>query len=214
VPIAKAQPRRLIAVAALIQLAAFIVQYLTIFSAGQLNLSAISWTIDSWLFFPWTIYFALGLVFGFHLDRIRPVLRRIRWYLLGAMVLLAIPASIEAEAIYWSTGYDDRFVPFTISTILYSLVFIMVFLILEEVRIPFAAKVQQVGSKSYGIYLTHIKVMEFVARVLRQVTPWLLAYQVLLFSPIILVLGLGIPIVFMNLVSKSPARRYYHYLFG
>jgi len=55
--------------------------------------------------------------------------------------------------------------------------------------------------------------MEFVSRTIYHVAPWILGVQ-LLFQPIIIVAGLGVPLLLMLTVNKSPARRYYRYLFG
>ena len=78
---------------------------------------------------------------------------------------------------------------------------------------PLNKQVSDLGSKSFGIYLVHVPVMEYTARAIYVLLPWVLAYQIL-FLPTIAVLGLGIPLLMMAVVNRSPMRRYYTYIFG
>jgi membrane-bound acyltransferase YfiQ involved in biofilm formation len=212
VPIARAYPKRLLAIAVLVQTAGFIVQYLLIF--GVAVPPYISWIIEPWLIFRWVVYFALGLVFGIHVERLKQAALRHKWVLVGVTLLTGFLAIFEAEAIYWVTRAELRYVPLTFTTALFSIAFVLVFVVFDKVPIPFPAELNQLGSKSYGIYLVHMKAMSYTARVIRQVAPWILAYQVLLFTPIMLVVGLGVPLLLMAIVTKSPVRKSYHYVFG
>ena len=212
VPIAKSRPKQLLAIAVLIQAIALTVLYLHIFVVAMPPY--ISWIIQSWLVFMWTTYFALGLVFGFHTQRVKQVVLRHKSILVGVTLVTGFLGIFEADAIYWTIKADVRFVPFTVTTVLYSIAFILVFVMFDKVLIPFSAKLNQLGGKSYGIYLTHARVMSYVARIIRQIAPWILAYQVVLFTPIMLLAGLGLPLLLMALAARSPARKYYRYLFG
>jgi len=58
-----------------------------------------------------------------------------------------------------------------------------------------------------------MKVMEFLARMIYHFIPIVLALQIL-FQPILFVVGLGVPLLFMWGVSKSPTRTVYRKLFG
>ena len=55
--------------------------------------------------------------------------------------------------------------------------------------------------------------MGFVGRVIRQLSPWMLAQQLVL-QPVLFAFGLSIPLLFMASVARSPVRRSYRYLFG
>jgi membrane-bound acyltransferase YfiQ involved in biofilm formation len=213
VPMAKTKPKQLITIAALIQLVGFIVQYLRIF--GLAVPPYISWIIESWLFFMWTTYFALGLVCGFHGERIKQAVLRYKWVLIGTILIFGFIAIFEAEIIYWSISKSvNRSGPFTFSAWLYSIAFVLAFLVFDKNSIPFPARFNQLGSQSYGIYLIHARAMSYVARIIRQIAPQLLAYPVLIFSPIMLIAGLAIPLLLMYVTSRTPARRYYRKLFG
>ena len=212
VPLAKAKPKRVLLAAVFTQAVTFCLQYLKIFSEPIARLPFVSWVgLINYqaLFFSWTIYFALGVVCGFHGMRVKQRLLRWKWHLVGLMVIAATVSMFEAEAIYWTTGHDNRFVPFTISSILYSVAFILVYVVFDKIWIPAPALIQQLGGKSYGIYLAHTLMMVYSARVIRQIVPWLLAYPVVLFAPLMLTIGLGGPLLLMTIVRKSPARRYF-----
>jgi len=91
--------------------------------------------------------------------------------------------------------------------------FILCFLAFDKVTIPGSKMFHQLGKSSFGIYLLHPIVLEFVARVIRQIVPWMLAPQVV-FALLLVVMAVGGPLLFMTAVSRSPARRFYRYLFG
>jgi peptidoglycan/LPS O-acetylase OafA/YrhL len=120
---------------------------------------------------------------------------------------------VEPEVIYRSTGTDWRGGPLVISGSLYAVAFIPCFLAFHELPIPLSGIFNQLGKKSYGIYLIHPTVLEFVARLIQQFLPWMLAYQVL-FQPVLVVSAIGAPVLLMATVARSPARRAYRYLFG
>jgi membrane-bound acyltransferase YfiQ involved in biofilm formation len=213
VPMARARPKLLIATAALIQFAGLSIRYLEAF--GVVVSPHLAWATNMWPFFIWATYFTLGLVCGFHSARLKQVVLRYKWVLIGALLLFGIVSVFESEWIFWSTAtiHDVRYVPLTFSAWLYSIAFILAFLVFDGIVVPFPAKVQLLASRSYGIYLVHFKAMSFMARIIQRIAPWLLGYQVL-FTPIMLIAGLGVPLLFMHVVSHSPARRFYHYLFG
>lgn len=212
VPLAKTKPKQFMLLAVLIQLVGFITQYLMVI--GLAVPPQVAWITESWLFLMWTTYFALGLVCGFHSERIKQAVLRRKWILLGTLIIFGLITIFEAEVIYWSTKVDTRYAPFTFSSWLYSIAFILAFLVAEKIPVPFPAKLHQLGSKSYGVYLLHTKAMSYTARIIRQLTPQLLAYPVLIFLPTMLIVGLALPLLFMYIVSKTPARRFYKYLFG
>jgi len=212
VPLAKARPRLLLAVAVALQI--FNVTLVYLYAFGTPIPDAISWTTHLWLVFPWTLFFALGLVCGLHFERLKPWLQRARRWLVVALGVLAIAAILEPEALLRATGHDARNVPVVASTILYSIVFLLVFIAFDKLPLPRSNDITKAGNRSYGLYLTHLKVMEYVTRFIHVALPALLAYQVLIIFPLALVAGLGVPWVMMSLMIKSPVRKYYRYLFG
>jgi membrane-bound acyltransferase YfiQ involved in biofilm formation len=213
-PSAKTRGRQLLFASALLQLGMFGLRYVDLFGAEIPALHLVLRMVPSCLFIWWAFFFPFGMVCGFHIEKLGEWLARYRRCILVATVVLGLLAILEPEMIYRTTGREWRFVPFTIATSSYSVGFVLCFLAFDKVSVPFSRIVHQVGRRSYAVYLLHMKVIEFVARVIRQVAPWMLAHQVLLFQPVIFAFGLGIPWLFMASMLRSPARRAYRYLFG
>ena len=214
VRVARTRPRLLLIVAAAVQLVAFGFKYLEIYKVNTPGLSPFVWISAHWLIFLWAFYFPLGVVVGLYGERIRqaaqPHYRAIMLALAGSAVL----AVLEPELIYRLLGVEIRFVPITIPPALYSLLFVFAFVMFDHVKVPRANNLYYLGGKSYGIYLVHLKAMEFTCRVIRQVAPLLLAFPVTVMLPVTFVVGLSVPLLMMRFVARSRLRRVYRYLFG
>jgi surface polysaccharide O-acyltransferase-like enzyme len=167
-----------------------------------------------WSFLASSFFFTLGLVFRLELQQFKQWLAHWRRALLAAVIVLGALAVFEAELVFRTTGRDLHGTVHTIAASSYAVASILCFLAFDSVPVPFAKTANQLVGKTFGIYLLHGKVMEFVARVVRQLVPWMLANQLLSFQPLLFAFGLGVPLLFMAFVSRSPARRYYRYLFG
>jgi peptidoglycan/LPS O-acetylase OafA/YrhL len=123
-------------------------------------------------------------------------------------------AILEPELIYRRLNVEIRFVPLTIPPALYSLLLVFSFVMFDRIKVPLANSLYHLGGKSYGIYLVHLKAMEFTSRLIRQITPMLLAFPVTVMLPVTVVIGLAVPLLFMRWVARSRWRRVYRYLFG
>jgi peptidoglycan/LPS O-acetylase OafA/YrhL len=69
------------------------------------------------------------------------------------------------------------------------------------------------GARSFGVYLIHAPVLELVARTCYHVGPLLLGNQ-LLFQSLLIAAGIGVPLLLMAAINRSPARPAYSYVFG
>jgi peptidoglycan/LPS O-acetylase OafA/YrhL len=168
----------------------------------------------AWVFVWHAVNFPLGAVCGFHYKRLKLWLARAKWSLLVATIVLGALSVVESEVLYQATlNYGWARGGLKFSSILYAVAFILLFLALDKVSIPFTYGINWIGSRSYGIYLLHPKALELVARVTYHVAPWMLTCQGL-YQPMLVVSGLGIPILFMTGVVKSRARKFYPFLFG
>lgn len=215
VPMAKARPRLLLLALALLQAATLGLQYWTHFASRSPALTAIvRATSPSWLLFDWAFFFPLGLVCGLEVACFRRWLDRYRPVILPATIVLGLAAIVEPEAIYRLAGVDWRWSPYTISAACYSVGFILCFLAFDQVPIPLQRAIQQIGQKSYAIYLIHLRAIHLVARLIYGFLPALLAYQVTILGSILFASGLIIPLMIIATVAKSPARRYYRFIFG
>ena len=214
IPVAKTRWRLLLSATALIQASGIIMHYLGPFWIDKIHQGLAVCTVPAWLPTNWVFFFALGMVTSLRIKQSKRWLVPRRWSLLAAVVSLFLLSALESDALLratksnWFAGYE------TLSYNLLAVACILCFLAFDNVSIPLSGAVHEMGKKSYAIYLLHSKVMEFVARVIRQLAPWMLEYQVLLFVPLMFVVGLGIPLLLTALVAMSPAKRAYRYLFG
>jgi peptidoglycan/LPS O-acetylase OafA/YrhL len=80
-------------------------------------------------------------------------------------------------------------------------------------RVPLVRFFEKLGKRSYGLYLTHIIVIDLALVLILGIDLLSLGSPILLF-PLLFVLGLLIPMGIMELAARGPARRVYRYLFG
>jgi membrane-bound acyltransferase YfiQ involved in biofilm formation len=172
----------------------------------------IDWTPDP-LFIRWAFFFPLGVVCGVHIHQLGPWLHAHRRLLLGALGMAATLYVAESELIYQATPDHWRQGISGLGFLVYAVAAIMAFLAYRDGPLAGGRWLGQLGTRSYGIYLLQGPVMEAGARLLYHVAPWVLGVQVL-FQPILLAMGLAVPLVFMAAVSRSRLRWSYRYLFG
>jgi surface polysaccharide O-acyltransferase-like enzyme len=213
VPIAKTKWRLLLSVSALIQLGTIVLRYLMLFGLKIPGLDLMIRITPDWSLIRWVFFFALGTVAGLHIQRFKAWLAVRKWGLLATTAVLFPLNILESDVLLRTTRNHWGATISTMSYSLFAIAFILCFLAFAQVSIPFSRTLYQLSKRSYGIYLLHPSIMEFVARVIRQITPSLLAHQIL-FVTLVFVAGLGIPLLLMVAMTKSPGRRYYRYLFG
>jgi peptidoglycan/LPS O-acetylase OafA/YrhL len=160
------------------------------------------------------MYFPLGAVCFLHYKHASQVIARFKWSFLPAAVVLAVIMVFERSAQLKAVMLEGVAPQFgVLSQQVYALAFIVGFISLDNLRLPFARALRWLGTRSYGIYLLHFTVLIFVARVTAKFAPALLAHQIL-FQPLLLLTGIGLPVLFMTGVASSPFRKLYSYLFG
>lgn len=84
---------------------------------------------------------------------------------------------------------------------------------LEDKSLPFPKFFSDLGGKSLGIYMGNIPAIYSVAVLMYRFTPFLLGIQII-YVPVLFASGLGLPLLFMWIVRKTPLRVAYRYLFG
>jgi membrane-bound acyltransferase YfiQ involved in biofilm formation len=213
IPIARTRWRSLLLGSALIQLGTVGLRYAELFWDVSIPAPHTLLKVAFPLFFSWLFFFTFGVVAGFRLSGLKKWLSRYRWALLVVAIALGAATIIEPELIYRSVGKEWRGGVKAISANLYAVAFISCFLAFHQVPIAFSRLLHQLGKRSYGIYLLHPKLLEYVARGIRLLLPWMLAHQALL-QPTLVALAVGGPILLMTIVAKSPARGFYQHLFG
>jgi surface polysaccharide O-acyltransferase-like enzyme len=211
--LAKWKWKLLLATTAIVQIFVYSLQYVVVLGLDIPVVSSMAAALPKWLFLAHLFWFTFGVVAGFQHQALKLVLERTKWILLPSLVGLFLVGVVEWELLlHWSgTPWSENRV--TLIDGLYSGALILSFLAYADVRLPFSSSLLALGSRSYGIYLAHGLVMEFLARGLYHFAPWILGQQVL-FQPILIVVGLLVPITLMSVVSRSPSRGLYGYVFG
>ena len=213
VPLARRHWRGLLLASALIQLVAQSARYAAHLDFAFPGSSLLAMLTPSW-FFPGNLFwFAFGVVLGFHSTELIGGIVRARWFWLAGVALLLVPGIVEWELLLRASGEAWLGSTETLLDNVYSLLFLLTFLGFEAVRLPGLRRVSELGSKAYGIYLVHGLVLTFVAKIIYNAAPALLSVEIA-FLGILAAAGLGVPLILMNLVRRSPARRLYPYLFG
>ncbi len=167
-----------------------------------------------WLLPNLLFWYVAGIVAGIHREdlRSRLVLRRNKL----AFALLALIPLMMVEYLLVESWVDAPWLGPYFGGVLrtfYGGVLILFFLAVDQERIPFHRGLGLLGTRSLGIYLAHSPVMYLVAVAMYRATPNVLAHQ-WLYQGILIVFGLGIPILIMEAIKRTPSRRYYRYLFG
>jgi membrane-bound acyltransferase YfiQ involved in biofilm formation len=151
----------------------------------------------------WAIYFPLGLVYSLHARRALPWLQRWRWALLAAVLLLFVFGELTAS----------RLINFQLARFLIAVPFVLLLPLVSRNRIPSVRQLEAIGKDSFGIYLTHLLVLDLVFLVVETVAPGAFGFVPLL-VPLLVIAGVAAPMAVMTAVSRSPARGAYRYLFG
>jgi surface polysaccharide O-acyltransferase-like enzyme len=204
--------RGLLIVTGLIQLGVILSYYPMLLGVEADWARTLALLIPKWFFPARIFWFTLGIVVGFHRKRVQEAVANHQRLLLGSALVLIPLGMVEWEVIMQLSGQAWLAHRETLLDSVYALAVIFGFLALTG-DLPGSRYLSTLAMKSYGIFIVHSPVMEVVARLAYHLTPWVLGVQAL-FQPLIIVTGLGVPLLLMALVNRTPARRYYRYLFG
>ncbi|MCP5099427.1 MAG: acyltransferase [Chloroflexi bacterium] len=213
-PWAKKHWKSALVVTAVIQIAVMSLSYFNVFRISFPGMQLMITLTPTWFFPSRIFYFTLGLVAGFHRKMFGKWFERRKYVLLGALVLFVIGSFVEYQVVDNAIG--DRWLgPNFIGVFrtLYATTFGLVFLAFDKVKLPFEKQLNKLGSMSLGVYLANTPAIYVVSSLMFHLTPWVLGVQIL-YMPILIIAGVGIPVVMMNLLSKSPVKSYYQYVFG
>ncbi len=213
VPLARKRAKLLLGVAALVQLSAVALSDLQILGIQSATLRRLFPLTRSWFFPAHCFWFVLGIVTGFHLPRVKEWAIRHRWGILAMAGITPILALVEWELLVRGSGQASLSPRVTVLDNFYYLACLLVFLGFEPISLPLSRRFSQLGTDSFGIYLTHAPIQEFVARFLHHLTPALVTWQAA-FLPVLLASGLAGPLLLMSIVKRSKARWFYQHLFG
>ena len=151
----------------------------------------------------WGLCFPLGIVFGLNNTKIRPWLMKSKWVFLSLTL------------VFYALGIGNAFktVDFPFAQFIAPILFLFVIPVISRNSIPAVRQLEEVGKRSYGVYLTHLVILDTIYSLISKLIPVTLRYYVILI-PLILLIGLFIPLGIMRYFSKSPLRKHYRYIFG
>jgi peptidoglycan/LPS O-acetylase OafA/YrhL len=213
VPLARKRPTLLLSLAGVVQFSIQLLPYPVYLGLDSPELRSLADWVPKW-FFPVRIFwFSLGIVAAFHLRQLKEWAGRFRRGLLGVLMAAFVVGIVEWEIYLWLSGLEWLNHRETWIDNVYCAAFLLCFIAFDKISVPFAKGLVYLGTRSFGIYLVHSPVMEYVARGIYHLAPGLLAHQIVL-QPILIALGIAVPLVAMAVVERTPARRFYRHLFG
>ncbi|MGH2536978.1 MAG: acyltransferase family protein [Candidatus Promineifilaceae bacterium] len=214
VDLARRDWKLLLAPAALFQLVGPVIRVLSALLTGA-PLQEELLDLPRWLFLVGhPFWFPFGIVAGLYLSEARSWLARQRKALLAAVILLGGLVLAEYWLVDAANGQEWLGPGFSgIAHHLFSFALILYVLALEPAAVPLSRHFSQLGTQTLGIYLMNIPAVYVAAVLMYRLTPALLGYQLVYFALLVLV-GLGVPLLLMRAVRRSPARVGYRYLFG
>lgn len=152
----------------------------------------------------WGIFFPLGLVYGLHTNMIKSWIFKLRWLMLALFVIFFMVGVLS---------FIFKLINFPISRYISMAAFIFLVPVIRRDSIPYVRQLEKLGRRSYGIYLSHLITLELIFLALKTVAPRILTIPLISF-PILLVMGLLIPLGIMEFLANAPTKRYYRYIFG
>lgn len=151
----------------------------------------------------WGIYFPLGLIYGLKAKQVLPWLQRFRFVFLVATGVCFVLHILDKVSV----------LHFRLAGFVCPLTFLLLVPMIKRNSIPMVRQLEKVAKKVYGLYLTHLIVLDLAVFSVQVFVPWLLTYQVLL-QFLLFVVALGVPLVVMNSMVRLPTRAVYRYVFG
>ncbi len=151
----------------------------------------------------WAIYFPLGVVYNLHARQINPWLEKFRWmfaFLTVGVFILGILNGVGVLSAPWA-----RY--------LVPLLFVMLIPGIKRNLIPGVRQLEEIGKRSYGLYLTHLIVLDTSLLLVKLIAPGLFSVYLALL-PFLFALALFVPLGAMKFFSQARTRKAYRYVFG
>jgi peptidoglycan/LPS O-acetylase OafA/YrhL len=213
VPLVRERPKLMLAAGALLHLAIFLLNYALILGLDLGAFKPLTILNQSYLFTTRLFWFIIGLSAGFHLNEFKSFLAKYHRIFLFLAMAGFIAGFLEWEYLLKLSGQAWLSPQETLIDQIYGLGVIFAFLAFERVSLPAGNAMSSLGTRSFGVYLIHSPVLEIASKIIYHFVPFLLGYQIV-FLPLMVAVGLAVPLVMMAVVNRSPARRFYEYIFG
>jgi len=213
VPLARERRKLLLWIAFLLQIPVTVLTYLRLLGVDLSCFETISLAFTDWHLPGYLMWLVLGMVAGFHKLDFKNFITRYRSGIIIGLVATFFGGIIEWAYLRQLIDREWLSPQITLVDKIYTIVFLLYFFSIENIKIPFSKEIEKIGIMSYGIYLIHVPVLELTSRVIFHLTPAFLGYYGWLFL-LLAVVGVAIPVTLMKLVNWTPARIFYEYLFG
>jgi membrane-bound acyltransferase YfiQ involved in biofilm formation len=187
--------------------------YSTQLGASNLTIKSIFFYIPNWLFINRIFWFTLGIVICLRLRELASWFERNHRFILIATITFFVAGFFEWELLLRISGREWLGYFDTVVDSLYA-VFLILSIVFFKIDLNNAVDwISSLGSKSYGVFLSHSLLLEIGARAIYRYAPFILAQQVL-FQPVLWLIGLGGALMMIEAVRRTPLNPYYKYLFG
>ena len=169
----------------------------------------------NWLFPVAIFWFAFGLVVGMQSHSFHLSLGKYKWLVLCICLIMGALTVFEYNLVAYLAGepwlgpaFPPIFTRFT-----YTLFFLLSFVAFGGFSLPNATMISKLGSKSLGVYFGNQNACFVLAFVMYHIFPWILDLQ-FIYQPILILGGLGLPLLLMMIVRQPKLMKYYSLLFG
>jgi peptidoglycan/LPS O-acetylase OafA/YrhL len=151
----------------------------------------------------WGIFLPLGILYSLQGERMRLALRRVMWLLVTLAAISYVFAVLQELDLYR--------VP--VANLLNPLFVILLFPLITRESIPFAWHLEQLGRRTYGLYLTNLILLS-IGLVIAEKWASSLFSIMLIFVPILVVFTISALWTLMTGTEKLPSQNVRRYLFG
>ena len=151
----------------------------------------------------WAVYFPLGLLYGLHMRAMLPVLKKARAWLVLLTVVFFIVGVLHYSGV----------VDLPLAGFLPPLPFVLLLPVIDRGSIPLVNVLEAIGKRSYGLYLTHLLVLDLTLWAIGVFGIGLFNYRLALL-PLLFPFAVRVPLTLMDVLTRSPVRPIYRYLMG
>lgn len=214
VPAARKNWKLLLILTASIQIVAESPLYFRTIGVDFPGLNYLGLLTPRWFFPSRIFYFAIGVVAGMNILDFRAWVTKHRWLLLGILIASAILSFVEYNFIASLSGkiWIGPNNP-GLARLVYATTFGLCFLGFGDWEVPCSRAIEFLGARSLGIYLVNVPMMYIAAVMMFKFTPFVLGIQ-WIYQPVLVIVGIGAPLLLMEITRRSPVRFGYRFLFG
>ena len=211
--LAKNNPDLLLIAALTLQTLIRFAQYASMLNIEYFAKDFMSAIMPAWLFPGNIFWFVLGITAAYHLKSIQSFLIKWRWAFFSIFIILIPIGMFEWESLLRISGRDWFPPRETFIDNLYAFSFLITYFTFSLNKIAKNKWLNFLGSKSFGIYLSHTLFLTLIAKISYNFFPKIFTQQ-WIFQPLLIAGGLIGPLVIMELFKRTPLKKIYGYVFG